>query len=36
LERFRIDVRREESASGISFRRRPVKISARFATYASG
>jgi len=32
LGRFRIEVSREESASGISLRRRPVKISARLAT----
>jgi len=31
--RFRIDVNRDESASGISLRRRPVKMSARLATY---
>jgi hypothetical protein len=30
--RLRIEVRREESASGISLRRRPVKMSARLAT----
>ena len=35
LGRFRIDVRREERASGISFRRRPVNISARLATYGT-
>jgi hypothetical protein len=32
LGRLRMEVRREERASGISLRRRPVKMSARFAT----
>ncbi len=33
LGRLRIDVRRDERASGISLRRRPVKMSARLATW---
>jgi hypothetical protein len=32
LGRFRMEVKREERASGISLRRRPVKMSAKLAT----
>lgn len=33
--RFSMEVSSEERASGISLRRRPVKMSARFAIYST-